>query len=112
MTFHIASSLVALVCYVVLVYVTLRRSLKIRVNRFFTIYLVTMLFWQITALMVSLSNSASMAFFWYKLMIVGVAGQFLIYFLFTQAFLQLRGHKRLVFAGFLAWIMSLILIAR
>jgi len=107
MTFHIASSLVALVCYVALVYITLRRSLKIRVNRFFTIYLVTMLFWQITALMVSLSDSASMALFWYKLMIFGIAGQFLVYFLFTQAFLQIRGQKGLVLAGFLAWVMTL-----
>jgi HD-GYP domain-containing protein (c-di-GMP phosphodiesterase class II) len=105
----ITTKIVALVCYAVLVYITTRRSLKIRVNRLFTLYLITMVSWQIAALMVSLSDRASMALLWYKLLLTGVSGQFLIYFLFTQAFLQIRGQKGVICVGLLAWIATLIL---
>ena len=110
MTVHVVSSLTALACYIVLAFVTMRRGLRVRVNRYFTFYLLTMVFWQITALMVSLSNDIPTASTWYKLMIAGVAGQFLIYFLFTQAILQTR-QRVLSAAGLGAWILTVILIA-
>jgi len=110
MNLIVITTMVALVCYLVLVYVVSRRGLRIRVNRFFVIYLITMVYWQIAALMVSISDTASMALLWYKLLMPALSAQFLIYFLFTQAFLRIRGQKWVIRLGILTWIVTMIAI--
>ena len=107
----VITKIIGLVCYLGLVYIALRRGLRIRVNRYFVTYLTSMVYWQTTALMVSLSNSASAALFWYRLLLVGLAAQFLIYFLFTQAFLNIRGQKWVKLLGVLVLMATVIGIA-
>lgn len=99
MTMHVVSSIIAFISYVVLTYVTLQRGLRIRVNRLFSVYLVTMVLWQVASVMVSVSSSASQARFWYRFMIASVAGQFYVYLVFTRAFLHQSGGKRVAVAG-------------
>jgi signal transduction histidine kinase len=99
MSVHIAASAIALIYYLALTYITAERGLRIRVNRFFSLYLVTMVLWQAESLMVSLSSSPSRARFWYRFMIASVAAQSFVYVLFTRAFLH-KPHKRcLTLAG-------------
>ena len=109
-TEHVVVSAIALGCYLVLVAFTLRRSQQLREIRYFTLYLVSMLLWQITALTVSLSRSAPEALFWYRVMMSLVIGQFFIYFQFTRAFRQIRGQRWAVVTGLLAAVGALIIV--
>jgi signal transduction histidine kinase len=84
---------------VALTYITAKRGLRIRVNRLFSLYLITMVLWQVASLMVSLSGSPSDARFWYRFMVASVAAQSFIYVLFTRAFLHKRQKRGLTLAG-------------
>ena len=104
MTLAVVLSAVALACYIALVFVTIRQSLRIRTNQAFVLYLAAMTFWQFTALMVSLSKDAASAFFWYKLMTAGLGGQFIFHLFFTLIFLGMERQRSLFYAGWLVFI--------
>lgn len=104
---HTVTSAIALVCYSVLTYVTARHRPQTRAHRYFVAYLVVMVLWQITLLLVSLSSSASMALFWYELMVVALTSQFLVYYLFVHAFLGTKPHDLVLSIGCLSCVASL-----
>jgi hypothetical protein len=68
-----------------------------------------MAFWQIAALMVSTSPDANMALFWYKLMAAGASVHLIVYFFFTRAFLRIKGQYGLVYVGYVACVITLML---
>ncbi len=99
MNVHVATSIVALIYYVALTAVTAERGLRIRVDRFFFLYLLSMVLWQVASLMVSLSTAPSQARLWYRFMIASVVAQSLVYVLFTRAFLRRSNRRGLIAAG-------------
>ncbi len=111
MTIHLIASIIALIYYVALTYVTAERGLRVRVNRFFFFYLVTMVLWQVAALMVSTSTTPSYARFWYRFMIASVAAQSFVYLIFTRAFLREARGRTLVVIGGLYAIATVITVA-
>jgi len=51
-----------------------------------------------------------MALLWYRLLLLGIPVQWLVYFLFTQAFLNIKGQKWIIRLGILVWIAALVVI--
>ncbi|MGA9351587.1 MAG: GAF domain-containing protein [Anaerolineae bacterium] len=102
-------SLVGLICYLALVVIAFRRGAKPRVNQLFVIYLMAMAFWQIAALMVSISPDANTALFWYRLMAAGASVHLIVYFFFVRAFLGIKGQQGLVYIGYVACAITLML---
>jgi len=92
-------SAIALVCYLLLIQVTMRNSRQRNVSRAFSAYLVAMAFWQFAALMVSISRSDAMALFWYRLMTVGMSGNFIFFSMFVEVFLGIDKKSILRYLG-------------
>jgi two-component sensor histidine kinase len=92
-------STIALVCYLLLIEVTLRSPRQREVNRAFAAYLIAMAFWQFSALMVSISRSDAMALFWYRLMTVGSSGNFIFLAMFVKTYLGSHKNNRLLYVG-------------
>lgn len=92
-------SAIALLCYLLLIQVTLRRTHQREISQAFAAYLGAMAFWQLAALMVSISSSDTMALFWYRLMTVGSSGNFIFYALFVQTYLGTQKSNRLTYIG-------------
>jgi hypothetical protein len=104
-----ACSIVALACYLGLVYVALRRGGWATVNRLFTVYLLAMAFWQVAALMVSISREPRTALNWYELMTAGASVDLIFYYFFVRAVLRMRGRDRLVYVGYAACVATVAL---
>jgi len=104
MTLAVVFSAVALACYIGLMFITLRHNRRSRTNRAFALYLGAMSFWQFTALMVSLSKDASSALLWYRVMTVGLGGQFIFHTFFILTFLRKQGQGTIFWAGWLIFI--------
>ena len=107
MTLPAAVSILALIAYLgVLALVFSRLApagalLKDRPTQFFVGYLCNMLAFQGVYLMVSLSDHAPEALFWYAFTIPLFLGQVLLYLLFTRAFLGFKPLPRLALAAML-----------
>jgi PAS domain S-box-containing protein len=84
---------VALLSYVALALLTLRSRAETPVRILFSIYLLGMLFWQSTSLVVNFSASPESALMWYNLLIAGSATFNALFFPFSRAFLRIRGQK-------------------
>ena len=65
-------SLVALVGYLALMFITLRQNYRRRVNQAFVLYLAAMAFWQLAAVIVSFQSQPEPALLWYRLMTAGM----------------------------------------
>ena len=92
-------SAIALVCYLLLIELTARSSQQRSANRGFAAYLGAMAFWQFAALMVSISRSDDMALFWYRLMTVGLSGNFIFLAMFVDAYLGIGKKSSLPYVG-------------
>ena len=108
MNLAVAFSLVALVCYGALVVVVVRRGLRVRVNQLFTLYLMTMLVWQMANIMISFSQTAEAALLGYRVLIAAAAGQFILFFFFVRAMLHARVPRRYTLVGTLAWLTTVL----
>lgn len=108
MTLAIVFSAVALVCYIVLMVITLRTNSRARLNRAFALYLGTMTLWQFTALMLSLSQDPRSALVWYRLMTAGMGGQFIFSLYFVLVFLGRDRHRGWIY---MAWGIFALLLA-
>jgi signal transduction histidine kinase len=109
MTYAVAFSGIALGCYLVLMAITGHQSIKKRTNQAFVLYLAAMVFWQFTALAVSLSRSSEAALFWYRLMTAGMVGQFIFYCFFVLAFRGMERMRSLSVAGWAIFFTALVL---
>jgi len=102
-------SLVALVSYLALIFISMRQNGRRRVNLAFMLYLAAMAFWQLSAVMVTFVNDSDSALLWYRLMTAGMGGQFIFYFLFVLVFVEAKRKPPMFFAGwalFLALMIS------
>jgi signal transduction histidine kinase len=102
-------SLVALVGYLALIFITLRQNGRRRVNQAFVLYLGAMAFWQLAAVMVSFQYQPAPALLWYRLMTAGMGGQFIFYSFFILVFLEKKDQHLFFTAGwatFIALILS------
>ena len=77
------TSLVSMAVYMALILVFLRHSRHRQVNRAFLLYLTAMLFWQLTAVMVTFIAAPETVLLWYRLMTAGIVGQFIFYCFFV-----------------------------
>lgn len=91
-------------CYVALICLFLRHpSRKNPAYQAFTLYLLTMVLWQVAYFMVSISDTPQEALFWYRVVAAVVSGQFIIYFIFTKALMQMGVSSTAVWGGLLLW---------
>jgi signal transduction histidine kinase len=100
-------SLVALAGYMALIVISLHQNGRRQVNRAFLLYLSAMLFWQLSAVMVTFINDPRAALVWYRLMTAGMAGQFIFYCFFVLAFTEAKQQRPIYTAG---WIMFIFLL--
>jgi two-component sensor histidine kinase len=108
MTLAVILSATALGCYIILGITVIRHNIRTAMNRAFLLYLTAMLFWQLTALMVSVSTEASNALLFYRLMTAGLGGQFIFFLFFTLIFLG-EGRQRIFFnIGWLVYMALLV----
>src|SRR3990170_4666610 len=108
MTTAIVFSAIALVGYIILMILTLRRNWRSKVHRSFATYLGAMAFWQFAALMVSTSNDVTDALIWYRIMTTGLGGQFIFYLFFILVFLHIEPKR---YVSFIGWLLFFILAA-
>jgi PAS domain S-box-containing protein len=103
-TLQTVTSLLAVLFYGALIYAVARHGLRgNRLNQVFSLYLLTMVLWQLAYLMVTLSANAEQALFWYSLVVAVVSGQFVVYFVFIRTLLRIRAPSTLVYLGLLVW---------
>jgi len=96
-------SAIALLCYLILIFLTLHQNRHSRVNHTFALYLAAMVFWQFAAFMVSIRDDAESALIWYRLMTAGMGGQFVFYAFFVQIFLNKKRNQKFFVAGWLVF---------
>ncbi len=108
MTVAIVFSAIALLGYIILMILTLRRNWRNHIHRVFAAYLGVMAVWQFVALMVSTSNNVSDALIWYRIMTSSLGGQFIFYLFFILAFLHIEPKR---YVSFIGWALFLALVA-
>ena len=91
---------VALLSYLYLALLTVRSSSPPKVRRFFSIYLIVMIYWQFVSLMLNISKTPGTAVFWYNLLIPGTGLHSVLFFLLTRSFLGFKGQKPLTYLAY------------
>lgn len=79
-------SIFALICYIGLIVLVLKRGYREVLYRAMAIYLAAMAYWQLTSLFVSISRTPEQALFWYRMMTIGPGAVFIFFFSFVSAF--------------------------
>ncbi|MGA9349194.1 MAG: HD domain-containing phosphohydrolase [Anaerolineae bacterium] len=102
----IAIPLIALTCYGALLFITARQGLERTVNRFFALYLLSMLVWSFGTFMMRVA--ADDVLFWNKVMLGGLMGMPLAFFGFVRVFLMIKGQRRWLYLGLLLYTILLI----
>jgi signal transduction histidine kinase len=105
-----AIPLIALVCYGALLFITARQGFERRVNRFFALYLLSMLVWSFGAFMMYIDSQH--ALFWNKAMLSGFVGMPMAFFGFIRSFLSVKGRSRWLYLGFISFILLLVINAQ
>ena len=93
----------AALCHLILVVLVARRGMRLRAHQFFFLYLVTMLVWQVGYIAVSVSQSASMALAWYRIVIIAGAAQGFLLLFFARALLRLHHSPWHTLVAFAVW---------
>ena len=107
MVIAVLLSAIGLSSYIILGAITVRHNVRAQTNRAFLLYLAAMVFWQLTALMVSISKDSSEALLFYRLMTAGLGGQFIFFLFFTLVFLG-KGRQKIFFN--IGWVVFAILL--
>ncbi len=97
----------ALVCYAVLLLITVRNGLQQRTHRYFALYLGGMMVWSFGALMMYVAPADAQ--FWNQVMMSGVAVTPLAFYGFVQGFLGRSARDPFILPGVAALVISLIL---
>ncbi|MAG12991.1 MAG: hypothetical protein CMN78_00150 [Spirochaetales bacterium] len=97
-----AIKIAAILSYVFLALLTMRSDSRPRVRRFFSIYLLVLIYWQFVSLMLNFSKTPEAAVSWYNLLIPGTELYSVLFFPFTRAFLDIKGQKRITFVAYAA----------
>lgn len=105
-----AIPLIALVCYGALLVITARQGPERAINRFFALYLLSMLVWSLGAFMMYVD--APNALFWNKVMLSGLLGMPVALFGFVRAFLLMEGRAWWLPLGYACFIVLLVINAR
>lgn len=102
--YSVATSL-TLVCYVWLMYLFLRSGWRRnRPNQYFTLYLLTMIVWQLAYFKLAISTTPGSAMTAYLIVSSVLSAQFVIYYAFARAFLHLRSGRLMLRLGVLVWL--------
>jgi two-component sensor histidine kinase len=96
-------STIALVCYLVLTIVVFWSNVQKKISVAFLLYMMSMFFWQLTALLVSLTRDAQQALFLYRLMTAGLGGYPIFYAIFTRVFMKKRFPRPLIVVGWIVY---------
>ena len=94
-------SLVALAGYMALIIISMRQNGRRQVNRAFLLYLTAMLFWQLSAVMVTFIDKPEAALVWYRLMTAWMAGQFIFYCFFVLVFTEAKRQRAIFITGWI-----------
>ncbi len=97
----------ALVCYTVLLLITVRDGLQQRTHRYFALYLGSMMVWSFGALMMYVAPAD--ARFWNQVMMAGVSVTPLAFYGFVQGFLGRSPRDPFILPGVVALVVSLML---
>ncbi len=101
-------SLVALVYYSVLLFIVMRQDIRSRVRLFFSLYLVSMIIWSFSALMIFSQFPGPPTVFWNRFLIVGSMLMPLGLFGFVESFLM-RERKIWLYIGGASYIINQVL---
>jgi two-component sensor histidine kinase/putative methionine-R-sulfoxide reductase with GAF domain len=107
---RITIPLLALVCYAALLWITAKQGFKKAVNRFFALYLLSILVWSFGAVMMYVD--AQNALLWNKVMLSGLMGMPVAFFGFVRAFLAAKGQAWWLYLGYASYIVLLLLDAQ
>lgn len=105
--FFSAISGAALICYAVLLLITVRNGLLQHTHRYFALYLAGMMVWSFGALMMYVDRGD--AEIWNRMMMAGVAVTPLAFYGFVQGFLGRRGADPYSILGAVALVAALVL---
>ena len=104
-----AVTLFGLLCYGGLIWLVVRQGLRGNtLNQVFALYLLTMVLWLLAYLMVTISDTAESALFWYQIVVAVVSGHFIIYFAFTKTLLRIQSSNTLLWGGLLVWAFTVV----
>lgn len=100
-------SLVVLAFYIVLLLVVVLRDFRSRVNRYFSLYLLTMIVWSFGSLMIFSEAGSQGTLFWNRWMTTGQMAMPVAFFAFVDSFLQRRGDPWLK-VGLISYLLVLL----
>ncbi len=98
-TASFVASFIALMFYLVLFFVILKRGFKRREDQFFTLYLLSMIIWSFGSLMIFADLDIGTTLFWNRFMVFGSMGMPIALYGFVQTFL-IRPRTGWVALGF------------
>ena len=97
----------AVLFYVALLWIVLTRQGRSRLYKYFSLYLISMIFWSFGAFMVYANSPVLDTITWNRIMIVGTMGMPIAFFGFIQVYLM-RDWKRWLWLGTAAYAIALI----
>ena len=90
----------ALIGYVVLLFVCLRSRVAPSLKLHFALYLLGLGFWQLTSLVLTVTSSPRAALFWYNMEVSSLGLQSVIFLPLTRTFLQIRSRPGISIAAY------------
>jgi len=102
-TTSFATSFLALLLYLVLFFVILKRGFKRREDQFFTLYLLSMIIWSFGSFMIFADLDIGTTLFWNRFMVIGSMGMPIALYGFAQTFL-IRPRRNLLTLGLLLYL--------
>ncbi|HEX7435020.1 MAG TPA: histidine kinase N-terminal 7TM domain-containing protein, partial [Anaerolineaceae bacterium] len=100
-------SLVAILVYSALLWVALFWNSRGKVTYTFSLYLVAMIIWSFSSLMIFSSSNDQTTLFWNRFMLIGSIAMPITFLDFTQAFLM-RNWRRWLIMGYFAYALVLL----
>lgn len=109
MQFNISAliSLLALLFYFVLLFVIIRRDIRRELNRFFVIYLISMIIWSLGSLMIFADIGVVGTLFWNRFMSAGMMAMPIAFYGFVQTFL-VKKRNGWFYTGIILYLVLLI----
>lgn len=98
----IVTKAIAVLVYLVLVSLVLRSNLQAKLKIFFFLYLLGLLIWQFSSLMIHFTGTPNSAIFWYKILGIGITIQSILFFPFSRVFLNIKNQKILAYLSYLS----------
>ncbi len=95
-------SFFALIIYSVLLFIIVKQDIRSRIRFYFSLFLVSMIIWSFSSLMIFVNTGVGNPLFWNRFMLIGSIAMPIAFFGFVHAFLGVE-RRIILYAGYVAY---------